>query len=139
MLSWRICIKASFLFCRLQIDELRAALSDKEYQVISECVTQNMAEEPDLPPTLYDNKPAEDAKQTADHQAEKLKGPDEGDSEVIREDNPPEIEEAEREGGSSPEKPYTTIKVGVGINLVELGLFVGGSRDASLATIQVGR
>lgn len=114
------------------------ALSDKEYQVITECVTQNMAETPDLPPTLYDDKPSEEDKAKANDEAEKIEGQASDSAEVVSHESQPQSEkEIPKEGASSPEKPYTTIKVGVGISLVELGLFVGGTRDASLATIQV--
>lgn len=112
------------------------ALSDKEYQVIMECVTQNMAETPDLPPTLYNDKPSEEDKAKADDEAEKIESQASDSAEVASQEPRPE-NEISKEGASSPEKPYTTIKVGVGISLVELGLFVGGTRDASLATIQV--
>jgi vacuolar protein sorting-associated protein 13A/C len=35
---------------------MKAALSDKEYQVIIECVINNMAETPNLPPSIFPSK-----------------------------------------------------------------------------------
>lgn len=105
--------------------------------MITECVTQNMAETPDFPPTLYDNKPLEDEKSKAEDQTQKLAEEGANGADVVTED-PEAVNDRGPEGsGSSPEKPYTMIKVGVGIDLVELRLFVGGTRDASLATVQV--
>jgi vacuolar protein sorting-associated protein 13A/C len=37
----------------IKIEELKAALSDKEYQLITECAISNMAEIPNLPPSLF--------------------------------------------------------------------------------------
>ncbi|KAG0557949.1 hypothetical protein KC19_11G167800 [Ceratodon purpureus] len=118
----------------VKIEELRASLSDKEYQVITECATQNMGETPDLPPSLFDNTPSEEEKPNAEDEAQKLEEGANG-ADVVTED--PQAENDQEESESSSEKPYTTIKVGVGIDLVELGLYVGGTRDASLATVQV--
>ena len=95
-----------------------------------------MAEAPDLPPTLYDNKPSEEEKSKAEDEAQKL-GEDASGADVVTEDPQAENDQGQEESDSSAEKPYTTIKVGVGIDLVELGLYVGGTRDASLATVQV--
>ncbi|XP_024403056.1 uncharacterized protein [Physcomitrium patens] len=114
----------------VKIEELRASLSDKEYQVITECVTQNMAEVPDLPPTLYENESLEGG-------APELAGEDANGADVVTEDLESEDNEGHGRRSSPIEKPYTTIKVGVGIDLVELRLFIGGARDASLATVQV--
>lgn len=91
-----------------------------------------MAETPDLPPSLYDNKPSEEEKPAAEDEAEKIEEGAHG-TDVVTEDP----KEGQEESGSPDEKPYTTIKVGVAIDLVELGLYVGGTRDASLATVQV--
>lgn len=104
--------------------------------MITECVTQNMAETPDLPPTLYDNSPSKEEKTDAEDEAQKLEEGANG-ADVATEDPQEETDQGQEESGSSAEKPYTTIKVGVAIDLVELGLYVGGTRDASLATVQV--
>lgn len=102
--------------------------------MIMECVTQNMAELPDLPPALHDNRPLKEEKSKVEDQAPKLEDAGSHGAGVVTED----LESVnDQESGSSPEKPYTTIKVGVAIDLVELRLFVGGTRDASLATVQV--
>lgn len=105
--------------------------------MIMECVTQNMAESPDLPPVLHDNRPLKEEKSKVEDQAPKLEDAGTHGAGVVTED-PESVNDQGPEGsGSSPEKPYTTIKVGVAIDLVELRLFVGGTRDASLATVQV--
>jgi vacuolar protein sorting-associated protein 13A/C len=104
--------------------------------VITECVTQNMAETPYIPPTLYDNTPSEEEKPNAEDEAQKLEEGGNG-ADVVTEDPQAENDQGQVESDSSAEKPYTTIKVGVGIDMVELGLYVGGTRDASLATVQV--
>lgn len=104
--------------------------------MITECVSQNMAETPDLPPTMYDNEPLKEEKMKAEDQAQNLEEGANGPDVVI--EDPEVVKDQVPEGsGSSPEKPYTMIKVGVRIDLVELRLFVGGTRDASLATVQV--
>ncbi|KAG0604101.1 hypothetical protein M758_10G145000 [Ceratodon purpureus] len=125
--------KIPLIEATVMIKELRASLSDKEYQVITECVTQNMAETPDTFPSLYDNSPQEEEKSSAEDEAQKIEDGAHG-ADVVTED-PKEGQDAS--GSPDDDKPYTTIKVGVAIDLVALGLYVGGTRDASLATVQV--
>jgi len=84
-----------------------------------------MAEIPDLPPTMYDNQPLKEEEMKAEDQAKNLEGANGPD--VVTED-PEVVEDQDQDpegSGSSPEKPYTMIKVGVRIDLVELRLFVG--------------
>jgi len=96
-----------------------------------------MAETPDLPPTMYDNKTSKEEEPEPEDQAQNLREGEANGADVVIED-PEAVNDQDPDGsGSSPEKPYTMIKVGVRIDLVELRLFVGGTRDASLATVQV--
>lgn len=96
-----------------------------------------MAETPDLPPTLYDKTPSAQEKLMAEDEAQKLDREGASSRDIVAEEPQAANDQVQEGNGSSSEKPYTTIKVGVGIDLVELRLFVGGTRDASLATVQV--
>lgn len=92
-----------------------------------------MAETPDTFPSLCDDSPQEEEKPSAEDEAQKIEEGADG-ADVVTED-PEEGQDAS--GSPDDDKPYTTIKVGVAIDLVALGLYVGGTRDASLATVQV--
>ncbi|KAL2636221.1 hypothetical protein R1flu_007700 [Riccia fluitans] len=109
----------------VKIESLKAALSDKEYQVITECAITNMAETPNLPPPITE-KAASDERERGEIELE-----------VERtESNNLESSGADNTGASGSEV-WTTIKVGVGIHNVQLGLFTGHARDAPLASVQV--
>lgn len=103
-------------FVDFQIGELKAALSNKEYQIISECALSNISETPHDVPPLSNNF----AKS----------------SEEIVESVVPQVPVAV-ESGISTQEVWTAIKVSVTIDLVELRLHSGVARDASLASVQV--
>ncbi|BBN04917.1 vacuolar protein sorting-associated protein 13A/C [Marchantia polymorpha subsp. ruderalis] len=109
----------------IKIEKLKAALSDKEYQVITECAISNMAETPNLPPPVIEKVPNED--KDGREIEMNVKAPNSDDVEVQRADNT---------SGSASES-WTTIKVGVGIKMVELSIFTGKAREAPLASVQV--
>lgn len=98
-----------------QIEDLKAVLSNREYQIITECALSNMSETPHLLPPLELDSGAFSADAVEP---------------VVSQDN---IGELEAQNG----KVWISMKVSVLINLVELSLHVGVARDASLATIQV--
>lgn len=104
------------------MEHLKAALSDKEYQVITECALTNMGESPNLPAPVVEQK-------TEDAQKGKVK-----ENEPVNEGE--HSEELPGSRGTS-DAVWTTVKVAVGIQLVELGLYTGGTRDAALASVQV--
>ncbi|CAM6084054.1 unnamed protein product [Calypogeia fissa] len=114
----------------IRIEELRAALSDKEYQVITECATSNMAEAPTLPPPVIESGPHDDKNEDQQEVETIIQEPSGASN---RASNPPQSGDNE----SSREDSWTTVKVGVGINMVELKLFTGQSRESPLAAIQV--
>ncbi|CAI9095544.1 OLC1v1031527C1 [Oldenlandia corymbosa var. corymbosa] len=100
----------------VKIEELKAALSSKEYQIITECAQSNFAETPNLAPQLNDIPlfPSADGSEPS----------------VPVESNAVESEVPIREA-------WITTKVSLAIDLVELSLYYGVTRDASLATVQV--
>jgi hypothetical protein len=98
----------------VKIEQLRASLSDKEYQVITECATCNMAEVPNLPPSLFEEKSGEedkdeeDKEQQANDEAGKLKVSGADDSEVVlvEPDDDADDGEEKKEGGSLSSSGY---------------------------------
>lgn len=86
-----------------------------------------MAEAPNLPPPVIESAP-EDDKTVAEYEAETIvhETPSTSSSSLPNGDNEPSAEDS-----------WTTVKVGIGINMVELGLFTGQSRESPLAAIQV--
>jgi len=126
-------------------------LSDKEYQVITECAISNMAETPNLPPSLFPSKQEATDKINKEKQIVQEESPPprqlSSDSNVVTneahgqstEETVPEISGSSANTAASlaSENAYTTVKIGIGIDLVQLSLFVGGSRDNTLASIQV--
>ncbi|XP_043715720.1 uncharacterized protein LOC122664096 isoform X2 [Telopea speciosissima] len=96
----------------IKIDELKAALSNKEYQIITECAVSNLSETPNTVPPL-------EQCLEADEVAEPL----------VPVASIVEFEMQERES-------WVSMKVSVAINLVELCLHSGVSRDSVLATLQ---
>lgn len=98
------------------MEELKAAMSNKEYQIITECAVSNFSEVPDIPSPLnqYSSKTLNGA--TDDIVPEVTSGADSVTTDV---------------------EASVLLKIWVSINLVELSLYTGISRDASLATVQV--
>eukprot|EP01018_Ginkgo_biloba_P007916 Gb_35998 [translate_table: standard] len=99
----------------IKVEKLKAAISDEEYQMITECAVSNIAEIPNIPPPL-------------DTRVESL-------SYNEKEHEVSEVPPIDR--GQSSGEAWTTIKVAVYIDLVELRLHTGRSRDTPLATMQV--
>lgn len=100
----------------IKIEELKATMSDKEYEIITECAMTNMSETPNNPP-LLDNVVETSPGHEIEHENSEL----------------PHM----ASGESSSLESWVTIKVTVDINLVELSLYTGRSRDAPLATTQI--
>ncbi|XP_043697676.1 uncharacterized protein LOC122648528 isoform X2 [Telopea speciosissima] len=95
----------------IKIHELKAALSNKEYQIITECAISNLSETPNTIPPLN---------LETDEVAEPL----------VPVASSVEFETHERES-------WVSMKVWVAIDLVELCLHSGVKRDTALATVQV--
>lgn len=100
----------------LQIEELKAAVSNKEYQIITECSVSNFSEVPHIPPSLN---------QYSSMTLNDLNG-----------DFVPEVAD-NVDSGTTNVEASVLLKICVSINLVELSLYTGVTRDASLATVQV--
>lgn len=100
----------------LQIEELKAAVSNKEYQIITECSVSNFSEVPHIPPSLN---------QYSSMTLNDLNG-----------DIVPEVAD-NVDSGTTNVEASVLLKICVSINLVELSLYTGVTRDASLATVQV--
>ena len=100
----------------LQIEELKAALSSSEYQIITECALSNISETPRVvPPLKHDS-------QTSS-------------VDVIEPIIPQDTVGVESDTANG--ETWIVMKVSVTINLVEMSLYRGSTRDASLATMQV--
>lgn len=95
---------------------LKASLSNKEYQIITECAQSNISETPNIVPPLLWQK--------------KTSSIDMIESVGTLELEPTEVEPDTRE-------VWISMKVIVAINLVELSLHSGVARDAPLGTVQV--
>jgi len=94
---------------------LKAALSNKEYEIITECALSNLSETPNLvPPLSWDKTFSADTSEFT------------GTSDL----HAPEVE-------SSSSEVWIDMKVIVAINLVELSLHKGTTKDSPLATVQV--
>ena len=97
------------------MDVLKAALSNREYEIISECALSNFSETPHPVPTLDD--PRYGTSTTPSHVSA-------SSSESIHD-------------LSKDAETWITNKFSVSINLVELSLHSGSTRDSPLASVQV--
>lgn len=104
------------LLPHFQIEELKAALSSKEYEIIIECTQSNVSETPNLVPSLKD--------ETASPLIEV------GEPSGIRGLDPAKSK-------SQPMESWIATKISLHIDMVELSLHYGITRDTSLATLQV--
>ncbi|XP_024994007.1 uncharacterized protein LOC112527539 isoform X2 [Cynara cardunculus var. scolymus] len=100
----------------IKVDELKAALSNKEYHIISECALSNFSETPNAIPSLQNTA----VSTSADHM-----------DPLVRQDSEGHGNEAQNEPA------WISMKVSVVVGLVEMSLHYGMARDASLATLQV--
>lgn len=95
---------------------MKAALSNKEYQIITECAISNISETPHVIPPL-------------------------GHQSVSYSDNMPEPTVPEHPDGLESQnatgEAWIVTKVSVDITLVELCLHTAVARDTTLATVQV--
>ncbi|WVZ57683.1 hypothetical protein U9M48_008037 [Paspalum notatum var. saurae] len=98
----------------IKVDVLKAALSNREYEIISECALSNFSETPHPVPTLDD--PRYGTSTTPSHVSA-------SSSESIQ----------DLSGGA---ETWIAIKFSVLINLVELSLHSGSIRDSPLASVQ---
>lgn len=100
----------------IKMEELKAALTSRDYQIITECATSNISETPHTVPPLNHDSVASSADVVK----------------PIALQDPSGVEAETRNG-----EAWISLKVSVAINLVELCLYAGVARDASLATIKV--
>ncbi|XP_028077973.1 LOW QUALITY PROTEIN: uncharacterized protein LOC114279888 [Camellia sinensis] len=100
----------------VKIEKLKAALSNREYQIITECALSNISETPNIVPALnYDSGKA---------------SVDMGEP-LVRHDSGADDSEAQNR------VTWIAMKISVDIDLVELCLHYGTARDATLATVQI--
>lgn len=102
----------------LQIKELKAALSNREYQIITDCALSNISETPRTVPSLKCS-------------------PEIFSDDVVEQPIPLPLDVVNFESHNREE--WITLKVSVTMDLVELCLHSGVTRDAPLATLQVSR
>ncbi|XP_078437793.1 pleckstrin homology (PH) domain-containing protein isoform X2 [Wolffia australiana] len=98
----------------LKVLEISASLSNKEYELVTECAIANMSETPNLvaPLTI----PSQAATMTEDGSGMSIA--------------------SEPVNGNAAEKAWEKLKLMVSIGLIGLNLHTGATRDSSLATIQ---
>ncbi|KAL9231233.1 hypothetical protein vseg_006486 [Gypsophila vaccaria] len=99
----------------IEMDVMKAALSNREYQIITECALSNLSETPNILPPLQLKKTAPSV-ETVEAAFTDLA--------------PHEVE-------SSAKEVWINMKVNVAIKLVELSLHAGAARDSPLGTIKV--
>ncbi|XP_031385571.1 uncharacterized protein LOC116199374 isoform X2 [Punica granatum] len=99
----------------VKIEELKATLSSREYQIITECAESNISETPNLLPPVNHDFPAPSPDR------EKLPVPQGSEVEAV----------------SPKGESWTVIKVSVIIDLAEMCLRTGLAGDAPLATVQI--
>ncbi|KAK9984845.1 hypothetical protein SO802_034370 [Lithocarpus litseifolius] len=116
----------------IKIEELKAALSSGEYQIITECALSNISETPRVVPPLKHDSPtySVDAVETIVPQ-DTTGVVSETVETIVPQDTAGVVSEA------ANGEAWIVIKVSVVINLVELSLYVGSARDASLAIVQI--
>lgn len=100
-----------------QVDVLKAALSNREYEVISECAASNFAEAPHIVPALD--------------------GPRDGTSTSESHVSASSVSSESIHDLSQDTETWIANKFSVSINLVELSLHSGSTRDSPLASVQV--
>ncbi|KAL1194607.1 hypothetical protein V5N11_031431 [Cardamine amara subsp. amara] len=98
----------------IEIDALRAALSNREYQILTECAQSNISELPHTVPAL-----SGDVVASSRNLHETLTSEDPNAAQTEKSD------------------AWISVKVSVVINLVELCLYAGTARDAPLAAVQI--
>ena len=110
---------------------MKAALSSGEYQIITECALSNISETPRVVPPLKHDSPtySVDAVETIVPQ----------DTTGVVSETVETIVPQDTAGASEAAngEAWIVIKVSVVINLVELSLYTGSARGASLAIVQV--
>ncbi|XP_050141691.1 uncharacterized protein LOC126617690 [Malus sylvestris] len=100
----------------IKMEKLKAALSNREYQIITDCAQSNISETPHIIPPL-------------NHESMI--------SSVDVEEHVTPQDPVGVESRNATEGAWVMMKVSVVIDLVELCLHTGVARDASLATVQI--
>ena len=118
---------------------MKAALSSGEYQIITECALSNISETPRVVPSLKHDSPtySVDAVETIVPQDTTGVVSDTTGvvSETVETTVPQDTAGVVSEAANG--EAWIVIKVSVVINLVELSLYTGSARGASLAIVQV--
>ena len=115
-----------------QIEELKAALSSGEYQIITECALSNISETPRVVPPLKHDSPTYSVDAVETIVPQDTTGVV---SETVETTVPQDTAGVVSEAANG--EAWIVIKVSVVINLVELSLYAGSARGASLAIVQV--
>lgn len=96
------------------MEELKASLSNKEYEIITECALANLSETPHVVPPL--GKIDDTSDSLLEHPVSLVTSSDKSDTQL---------------------RTWVVMKVSVSVNLAELSLHSGITRDSPLATVQV--
>ncbi|CAM6102066.1 unnamed protein product [Calypogeia fissa] len=110
----------------VQVDMLYGVMSDKEYLVIIDCASTNLAEQPNLPPSFRDNAASSDI---SDQEFMHLETPQDSDEQVAQTPG--------RDGQALTS--WTKMRWNVDVRHVELELYVGVDRDSPLARLEIQR
>ncbi|KAH9610754.1 hypothetical protein KSS87_017342 [Heliosperma pusillum] len=100
----------------IEMDVMKAALSNREYQIITECAVSNISETPNIVPPLQWEKTVPSVEMV--------------EPVVISDLTSHEVESISKE-------VWINMKVNVAIKLVELSLHSGAARDSPLGTVKV--
>uniref|UniRef100_A0A0E0BDW2 PH domain-containing protein n=1 Tax=Oryza glumipatula TaxID=40148 RepID=A0A0E0BDW2_9ORYZ len=99
----------------IKVDVLKAVLSNREYEIISECALSNFSETPHVVPALDDPR----------------YGTTTAESHVSSSSSSESIQDLSQDA-----ETWITNKISVSINLVELSLHSGSTRDSPMASMQ---
>uniref|UniRef100_A0A0E0MAV7 PH domain-containing protein n=1 Tax=Oryza punctata TaxID=4537 RepID=A0A0E0MAV7_ORYPU len=99
----------------IKVDVLKAVLSNREYEIISECALSNFSETPHVVPALDDPR----------------YGTSTAESHVSSSSSSESIQDLSQDA-----ETWITNKISVSINLVELSLHSGSTRDSPMASMQ---
>ncbi|XP_039123130.1 uncharacterized protein LOC120259563 isoform X5 [Dioscorea cayenensis subsp. rotundata] len=97
----------------IKVEELKASLSNKEYEIITECALANLSETPHVVPPL--GKIDDTSDSLLEHPVSLVTSSDKSDTQL---------------------RTWVVMKVSVSVNLAELSLHSGITRDSPLATVQ---
>ncbi|XP_024524741.1 uncharacterized protein LOC9654875 isoform X2 [Selaginella moellendorffii] len=121
----------------VEVQLLKAAMSDKEYQLMIDCCTSNLSEAPNLsPPVCQPGKGKEKAEEKEEEKEEQKEEQKEEEKEEAPHTETKDVQEGSTSASNSSEV-WTTLKLTVDVSIIELAVFIGRTQYTPLASIQV--